>query len=474
MVVITVEVGGSVTRIQIPLSEVLSRIKLESGVPLACPHDAIADASEGLMEGTTLKMIDLISLWTADLQRRGLSETNWWRYEDTAKKYVAAMKVETVEDFTAESVTRWLGELSAEGNGGKTLNNKLCHLMSLGQFAKKTKKLKENPCEDIDPASTHHSDTGVRAFRVEEVRALIRSVRTVGEDRRRTTRRADVYAIAFLTGLRRGELASLHWNDVILEDPDGFPRLELRRAATKAKRADVLPLPPEAVEILAEMRARVKGVAGPVFDALPIYTTLVEDCKRANVDLKTREGPVGFHSFRKAYISECAKRMSPAQLRIAARHTDLRTTQRSYLSNDILTASMDLAGMPRLNEGENKAQNSIMGLAKEPMDKYLTSSWGNNRDADCSSEPPVETTRVAHHGEEPRDARPSPTAPWGFEPYSGQLIEQLRVQLAASQQQVDRLIRVIERQHHGDTPRDAEPPNDDPECRRDVPETDPV
>ena len=63
------------------------------------------------------------------------------------------------------------------------------------------------------------------------------------------TPRELTYRLALATGLRRREMTELQWRDVVL---DGTPRLCLRPEATKARRADTLPLAPDVAARLAE------------------------------------------------------------------------------------------------------------------------------------------------------------------------------------------------------------------------------
>src|SRR5262249_41156488 len=65
-------------------------------------------------------------------------------------------------------------------------------------------------------------------------------------------RRWVVYLTAALTGLRRSELERLEWGDVFLDHDT--PHIRLRASATKAKRADVVPINPELQEALRALR----------------------------------------------------------------------------------------------------------------------------------------------------------------------------------------------------------------------------
>lgn len=99
-----------------------------------------------------------------------------------------------------------------------------------------------------------------------------------------------LFALALYTGLRRGELLALTWNDVDLKA--GW--LNVRQAKTGAG-VRRLPLVDESIEVLRQLERR----PGPVFLVSPSHATrrVAVVCQRAGLE------PVTFHSLRHSTAS---------------------------------------------------------------------------------------------------------------------------------------------------------------------------
>ena len=69
-------------------------------------------------------------------------------------------------------------------------------------------------------------------------------------------------------GLRVGEILALEWRDFV-DLEAGRPCIQLRAAATKAKRADELPLHPDLVEALAAAKPPFAQPEDRVFKTAP-------------------------------------------------------------------------------------------------------------------------------------------------------------------------------------------------------------
>lgn len=286
----------------------------------------------------------LIEGWHADLKRRRMSETGWYNYAVTARQFQRWANAQDASALTAENVLDWLSERSQQGVAGKTLNNQTMILRSLSRYALSRKLIAEDPTEDVELAATVDSDSGSRALSPTEIGRLIHLASMPNPyDRRYTTSRAHAYRLLATTGLRRREAKYLTWGEVKLDD--GMPRLELKASRTKARKMQTLPLSPEAAAVFRQIRSELPKPARAedrVLPSFPELITLKTDCDRAGIDRQD----VGFHSFRKAWISYAAQHMSPAQLRTVARHSDLRTTQRSYIDPTLIDTEGALREMP--------------------------------------------------------------------------------------------------------------------------------
>lgn len=162
---------------------------------------------------------------------------------------------------------------------------------------------------------------GPRAFSEDELQKLF----AVAKPQRRF-----FYRVMAFTGLRRKEAKRLSWGDIHLDENPG---LFLRSEATKARRADWLPI---LGILLPELRAArpenwkanmpvfPRGVADP--------DTLRRDMAKVGIPLKDNLGrPVGIHTFRRTFISQLQKRGVHSRVIMQlARHKSLRLTDWTY------------------------------------------------------------------------------------------------------------------------------------------------
>lgn len=178
---------------------------------------------------------------------------------------------------------------------------------------------------------------GPRAFTENELQGLF----AVAKPRRRF-----FYRVMAFSGLRRIEAKRLLWGDVILDDA---PRFQLRAEATKARRADVLPI----LSTLAdELRAARPENWKPNMLVFPRgvadVETLRRDMQLAGVPLlDSLERPAGIHTFRRTFISQLQKaEVHSRVIAQLARHKSLRMTDWKYTDTTLLPLS---AGMEKLS-----------------------------------------------------------------------------------------------------------------------------
>jgi len=199
-------------------------------------------------------------------------------------------------------------------------------------WAVEERRLAAHPCpgravpklnEQLDPRRRR------RAYTEAELEALFRCLGSVP--------RANVYRLALRTGLRREELALLRWGDVELADGD--PYLRLRAETTKNRKAESIPLHPDAVAVLEEMRPEDAGARDRVVDRMPTVLQLYRDLDDAGVQrLEGRRAVpdaggrvLDFHAFRTTLGTMLAKAgVPPLHAKRIMRHASIETTDRHY------------------------------------------------------------------------------------------------------------------------------------------------
>lgn len=169
-----------------------------------------------------------------------------------------------------------------------------------------------------------------RKFKPEEFARLVEAALTSGVEVQGYDgeMRARIYRISYLTGLRRGELASLTPGSFKLDDAP--PTLTVEAKASKHRRKDTLPMHPE---LVALVRVWVAGLEPdePLFPNLAwrkTYTMVQKDLVRAGIPYETHEGLADFHAAgRHSHITGLVRSgASIMEAKELARHADIRQT----------------------------------------------------------------------------------------------------------------------------------------------------
>ena len=260
----------------------------------------------------------------------------------------------TLSDLDGEKVVEWLNEAREEDDlGARTYNHYLQAADAFGKWLVATKRLPSNPLAGMDRLN---AETDVRhkrrALTDEEVSRLIAAARGSGVNVQGYDgeMRARIYQISYLTGLRRGELASLTPNSFKLDAPQ--PTLTVEARSSKHRRKDTLPVHPELLELVRDWMVGL-GPDDPIFPNLAwrkTYTMVQKDLERAGIPYETHEGLADFHAAgRHSHITGLVRSgASIMEAKELARHADIRQTAK-YTHIGMEDQADALAGLPRTN-----------------------------------------------------------------------------------------------------------------------------
>lgn len=155
----------------------------------------------------------------------------------------------TLRDLTVDAVNRWIARHRGLGKSTTTLNHYQSYLRQFSRWLWATDRVRTDPLKTLAPfpmPAAGEDDGGAfdrRALTDDELRALLEATPM--------PRRA-AYLLAATTGLRRGELAQLRWEEVDL----ARRQVTVRAGTAKARRVAYLPLVPGAVDALEDLAAR--------------------------------------------------------------------------------------------------------------------------------------------------------------------------------------------------------------------------
>lgn len=250
------------------------------------------------------------------------------------RRIVTGCGFETLGDILADAVEDFLVELRVEEDlGHRTFNHYLQAMECFCNWLVRKRRLASNPVLGIERLN---NATDIRhqrrALRPEEFAMLVNSARESGESVQcyDGEMRSRIYILSYMTGLRRGELASLTPQSFDLSGNP--PTVTVQATISKHRRKDLLPLHPELVAMLKRWLDGL-GPAEPLFPKLAKRRTWLmvrRDLERAGIPYETAEGIADFHAAgRHTHITELLRNgASLPEAKELARHADVKMTMR--------------------------------------------------------------------------------------------------------------------------------------------------
>ncbi len=240
----------------------------------------------------------------------------------------------TLADIRSEPVQAYLRSLrKSENISPRTYNHYIQALDSFCNWCVMTKRVLANPLLGLERLNTEVDVRRARrALTAAEVGQLIASARGSKKKIKRVDgeQRARIYFLAYMTGLRKGELASLLPKSFDLAANPPTVTVEARHS--KHRRKDVLPLHPE---VVTELRKWLVGVAADerLFPKLARKDTAVmvkRDLERVGIPYRTDAGVADFHAAgRHTHITELIRSgASLPEVKELARHSDIKMTMK--------------------------------------------------------------------------------------------------------------------------------------------------
>jgi len=228
----------------------------------------------------------------------------------------------------------------------KTLNDYLSGLNCFMCWLVDNGFLALNPIEKVKriPVRGRHSFKR-RAFTTEEIRCLL----SVASSDRKV-----VYVLALTTGLRRGEIEALKYEDFHLNVEK--PYLLVRGVTTKNGKEALIPLHNDAVELC---RLFFRGVdPGQKIISVPSMKVFKSDLKRAAIQYQNEQNErADFHSLRHTFCTRLAvSGISPQIAKQLMRHSDISLTTNIYTDAGQLGIDTALHSLPSLLDGSKEAQ----------------------------------------------------------------------------------------------------------------------
>lgn len=239
---------------------------------------------------------------------------------------VTALPLERYKDSKVKSLS--VAFCNEKFISNRTKNKKIKHLKSLLEFARRNGFLLQNPLLDLELAKV--KPTEKRALTEEECVELLKSAKEYSP--------MTWYPVIFTminTGMRKGELATLEWEDldftrkqIYLKDK---PHIEINGEPFRCKWGSCRTLPMrENLRVLLESRPKTSDLVFPSERGGLLFNNWNHRFKRAVRDAKIRnKHEIGAHTLRHTFISQLLSlgKVDLKTVSVLAGHKDLQTTQ---------------------------------------------------------------------------------------------------------------------------------------------------
>lgn len=259
-------------------------------------------------------------------------------------------ELETLADATPIHLLHWLGDLQARGNGAATLSRKATVIRAWARWAVAVGM--------VDTCSMAVAEVPRDPYNRPEVRPLW-EYRAALQAHPPAEPWNMLFRVLLGSGLRRGELLHLHWEDVDLEA--GTVEVKVRKGwSPKGRKGRIAALDADAREAMAEvmaLRRRSKNRLGPCLNrdgsTVPNDSSLTHAWTRWT---REQELPPRLHSTRHAHATAAAN--SGANLADVQRqlgHAAITTTM-GYVHPDAGAALRVIEKLDRANQVSVKSR----------------------------------------------------------------------------------------------------------------------
>ena len=220
-----------------------------------------------------------------------------WSMANLSAARIAAFRDERLKEVSAGTVIRELAYLSAIINHAR----------------REWGITMPNPVQMVRKPQSPQARS--RVLTDEEVSKLLMALEPTG---RRSHWTKPAVQLALATAMRRGELLSLRWEHIDLQDRTAF------LADTKNGDSRIVPLSSIAVQVLAELPRHISGLVIPV-KYFTLDAAFKRGARRANLD------QVRFHDLRRTSITRLAEKLpNVIELAAVSGHKSLMVLKRYY------------------------------------------------------------------------------------------------------------------------------------------------
>lgn len=331
-----------------------------------------------------------VDAFLASLVQAGRKAKHIANTRTAVKRILTLARIERLPELTPSAIVPALAQLKDQGFAPRTVEAHIIAVKSFSRWAWRDGRATEYALVGlVKPSGPMERRRVRRALSDSELRTLIETTKTAPPWRGLSGfDRSLLYAVASMTGFRRGELMSL--------TPESFrlgakpPTIVCEAGYTKNGQLAEQPIPDSLASVLRPWLA-TKRPLHPVFDRMTAWTALMLrlDLERCGIPFKDDSGRVvDLHALRHTYITALGKVGLPIKVhQTLARHSDPKLTLNVYSHLTAYDTARAVESLPDPFQSALKPQAMVAtGTDPKPINDHLAHHLPTGGDGDSRIE----------------------------------------------------------------------------------------
>ena len=271
-------------------------------------------------EAAQSPLLDLVSEYVNELTILGRSVDHLRHVNTRLRRLVRECRWTRLADVTPASFQSWRKEHGTKAP--KTLNEYLATLSAFWTWLRKQSRVSVNPFELVERTDTRGKERIQR--RALSDKEVVELLKMAGKNQL-------AYMLPLYAGLRRNEVKTLRWSNLVLGESGGL--LRIHAAVNKNRNEQALPLHHELAKALQQHKpADSKTDDLVVVNGVPMMKEFRQDLAKAGIPFLDERGHrMDYHALRTTFITRLSTmKVHPRLAMELARHSDMRLTMKTY------------------------------------------------------------------------------------------------------------------------------------------------
>jgi integrase len=306
---------------------------------------------------------DLISEYVNELTVLGRSVDHLRHVNTRLRRLVRECHWTRLADVTPASFQSWRKEQVTKAP--KTLNEYLATLSAFWTWLRKQSRVIVNPFELVERTDTRGKER-IQRRALSDAQA-IQLLQVAGKNQL-------AYMLPLYAGLRRNEVKTLRWSNLVLGESGGL--LRIHAAVNKNRKEQALPLHRELAEVLQQQKPADGKIDDLVLvNGVPKMKEFRQDLAKAGIPFLDERGHrMDYHALRTTFITRLSTmKVHPRLAMELARHSDMRLTMKTYTDAGQLPLREVMDTLPGFGERtDSRIDSRTLGVSGQTMSPTVT------------------------------------------------------------------------------------------------------